>query len=166
MVPSGLDEAVVVLDRNGRYIDANQAALDLLGVSLGDLLGSPSSRFSIEPTGEGDQAALTSEWSDTGHQPLLGTAGLRRGDGTTIRVSYAIERSEDGFRARLSPVGGAADAPSTVYSVGSVLREWRAAERSLSALDPGSSDWSRVADEIEMLRSRYQGFFREIRSTG
>lgn len=155
-------EAVLSLDRTGHYIDANGTALELLGVSLPELLASPPDRFTIEPTDDAEQASLREEWATGGSRPLVGTAGLKRADGQTIRVSYAIEPAGAGFRARLSPIEGSPEGPSTVYTVGSVMHEWRAAERNLSALVPGTPDWSRTKSEIEMLRDRYQELFRAL----
>jgi PAS domain-containing protein len=155
-------EAVLELDQDGRYVDANDAALELLGVSLPELVASPADRFTIEETNTSEQAALRDEWASGGTRPLVGTAGLRRADGETIRVSYAIEPAGTGFRARLSLIPGSPEAPSSVYTVGSVMREWRAAERQLSELLPGSEDWARTKNEIEMLRDRYQELFRSL----
>jgi len=162
MAPGQLSEAELSLDRTGRYVDANGAALQLLGVSLPELLASPPDRFTIEPADEGEQASLREEWAGGGSRPLVGTAGLKRADGQTIRVSYAIEPAGEGFRARLSPIQGSPEAPSSVYTVGSVIREWRAAERQLSELRPESDDWARTKNEIEMLRARYQELFRAL----
>lgn len=150
------------LDRTGRYIDANETALELLGVSLPELLASPSDRFRIEPVDEAEQATLREEWATGGSRLLVGTAGLKRVDGQTIRVSYAIEPVDTGFRARLSLIQGLPEAPSSVYTVGSVMREWRSAERNLSALVPGTPAWARTKSEIEMLRDRYQELFRSL----
>ena len=63
MAPSQVSEAELSLDRTGRYVDANGAALELLGVSLPELLASPPERFRIEPADEGDQASLRKEWA-------------------------------------------------------------------------------------------------------
>jgi PAS domain S-box-containing protein len=162
MAPSQPAEALLTLDRTGRYVDANDAALGLLGLSLPELLASPPDRFTIEPAEEAEQASLLEEWANGGSRPLVGTAGLKRADGQTIRVSYAIEPVDAGFRARLSPIRGSPEAPPSVYTVGSVMREWRAAERQLSELLPGSEDWARTKSEIEMLRGRYQELFRAL----
>jgi hypothetical protein len=75
-------------------------------------------------------------------------------------VSYAIETDGAGFRARLWPVEGSPDAPPSFFSVGDVLRSWRAAERVLSELVPGTPEWERTLSEVEMLRGRYQELFR------
>jgi hypothetical protein len=52
----------------------------------------------------------------------------------------------------------AAEAPAST-GVGEVLREWRAAERALAELAPGSPEWTHTRDEVELLRTRYQQVF-------
>lgn len=155
-------EAVIDIDATGRYLGANGPALELLGVTLAELRASPPDRFAIRPTNNAEQAALLAEWESNGARPLIGTSGLRRADGSTIRVSYAIEATGSGFRARLWRVEGSPEAPSSVYTVGGVLRQWRAAERVLAELMPGSFEWARTADEIELLRSQYQELFKSV----
>jgi PAS domain S-box-containing protein len=156
-------EAVIMLDAAGRYVDANAAALQLLGVSLGELRTSAPDRFAVRPMADVEQAELRGHWEAGGAQPVVGTAGIRRADGTMIRVSYAVEVSGSGVRARLWPVDGAPEAPTTLYSVGDVLREWRAAERELAELAPGTPEWARTIDEIAVLRSQYQEIFRALK---
>jgi hypothetical protein len=56
----------------------------------------------------------------------------------------------------------ATDEPANVPSVGEVLRAWRKAERALAILAPGTPDWVRTLDEIDLLRSRYQELFRSV----
>jgi PAS domain S-box-containing protein len=159
----GADEAVIRIDASGRYTNANRAALELLGVTLAELRASPPDRFSIRPANESEQAALRAQWESDGSRPLIGTAGLRRADGETIRVSYAIEATRAGFRARLWQVEGSPEAPSSVFTVGGVLREWRAAERDLAELMPGTPEWARTLNEIELLRGRYQELFDTVK---
>jgi PAS domain-containing protein len=157
-------EAVIRIDAAGRYVDANDAALELLGVTLAELRESPGDRFSIRPTNVAEQAAFRAEWESAGSRPIVGTAGLKRGDGATIRVSYAIEADDSGFVARLWEVPGSPDAPPSAFSVGEVLRGWRAAERELAELKPGSPEWARTLSEIELLRDRYRELFRTVRT--
>jgi PAS domain S-box-containing protein len=157
--PNAID-AVITLDKNGQYLDANAAALELLGVSLAELLRSAPDRFSIRPTIDSEQAALRDQWLASGEHPLVGTTGLRRADGSTIRVSYAIEPAGAGFRARMQLVDGSPEAPATLFTVGGVLNEWRAAERVLAELVPGTPEWRRTLGEVKMLRSRYQQLFK------
>lgn len=122
MMEPDTTEAVIRIDAAGRYVDANDEALALLGVTLAELRESPGDRFAIRPRDESEQAALRAAWESAGSRPLVGTAGLKRGDGATIRVSYAIEADESGFVARLWEVPGSPDAPPSVFSVGEVLR--------------------------------------------
>jgi PAS domain-containing protein len=153
-------EAVIELDVAGHYVDANAAALELLGISLADLRVAAPDRFAMSPTSEADRAFLRDKWASDGERPVVGTTGLRRGDGTTIRVAYAIEAAATGFRARLWEVEGSPHAPASAYTVGDVLREWRAAERELAELTPGTPEWTRTLSEIDMLRGKYQELFR------
>jgi PAS domain-containing protein len=163
MAEQGTTEAVIRIDAAGRYVDANETALELLGVTLAELRESPGDRFAIRPANVAEQTALRAEWESAGYRPLVGTAGLKRGDGATIRVSYAIETDASGFVARLWEVSGSPDAPPSVFSVGDVLRSWRAAERELAELRQGSPEWARTLSEIEMLRDRYRELFRTVR---
>jgi PAS domain-containing protein len=159
-------EAILSLDSAGRYVDANAAALDLLGVSLSELISSPPDRFAIESRDDTLRAELRADWEAAGARPLVGSAGIKRADGSPIRVAYAIETASTGFRMRLWQIEGAPEAPSSIFSVDDVLREWRAAERGLAVLEPGTSEWTRTMSEIEMLRDKYQDLFRtaELRS--
>lgn len=49
--------------------------------------------------------------------------------------------------------------PAGRPSAGDLLRDWRAAERDLAGLEPGSAAWRRLQAEIERLRERYQEAF-------
>jgi PAS domain S-box-containing protein len=155
-------EAILSLDRAGRFLDANAAALELLGVTLNELIASPADRFAFEPGGETESAERRADWEATGARPLVGSAGIKRADGSPIRVAFAVETTSTGFRARLWPIEGAPEAPPTVFSVDDVLREWRAAERGLAVLEPGTPEWIRTTSEIEMLRGKYQDLFRRV----
>ena len=158
-------EAVITLDAVGRYMDANAAALELLGVTLAELRTSAPDRFTMRPATDAEQAALRAEWATDGRLPLVGTAGLRRGDGTTLRVAYAVEPGPSGFRARLWRVDGSPLAPSTLFTVGAVLREWRAAERELAELVPDTPEWARTLSEVELLRGRYEELFSAMKAS-
>lgn len=160
----GAAEAVISLDKTGRYVGANKPALQLLGVTLNELRASPPDRFAIRPPDQSEQAALRAEWESAGSRPLVGTAGMKRADGTPIRVSYAIEAARSGYRARLWRVEGAPEAPPSVFTVGTVLREWRAAERELAELVPGTLEWGRRLIEIELLRDRYHELFKSVKA--
>ena len=163
-MPDDATEAVLSLDKVGRYVDANAAALELLSISLPELRASAPDRFAMQPANEGEQAALRTQWATRGGPPIVGTAGLRRADGATIRVAYAIEAGDAGYRARLWAIEGSPHAPSSLFTVSDVLREWRSAERELAVLVPGSTEWADTLDEIELLRGRYHELFRAMKT--
>jgi hypothetical protein len=52
------------------------------------------------------------------------------------------------------------EAASRYHAVGEVLREWRAAERALAELAPGTAEWTHALREVELQRSRYQQVIR------
>ena len=56
---------------------------------------------------------------------------------------------------RLRKLSGEPEAPPSVHTIGTVLRAWRAAERELAELVPGTAEWGRRVSEIELLRDRY-----------
>lgn len=53
------------------------------------------------------------------------------------------------------PTGGRADESN----LSDLLRDWRAAERGLRAVEPGSAAWRGLQDEVDRLRRRYQEAF-------
>jgi hypothetical protein len=59
------------------------------------------------------------------------------------------------------PTGQSTSSPA----LGDLLREWRAAERRLADLDPGSDAWAYLQVEIEALRQRYQDAFDAMTDT-
>ena len=159
-------EAIIDLDAAGRCLDANDTALDLLGVTLAELRAAPPGQFAIGQSIDAEDSPLRAQWLDGGNELPAGTAGLVRGDGTTIRVAFALEATVFGFRARLSHVAGSPHAPGSAFTIGDVLREWRAAERQLTELSPDTPDWARTRGEIELLRGRYQQLFKAAEPPG
>jgi PAS domain-containing protein len=159
------EEAVIMVDAAGAYLDANAFALELLGVSLDELRSSAPGRFAVQAIDDAEQSALRAQWETGGARPLVGTAGMRRPDGALIRVAYAIEAVDGGFRARLWQIEGTPEDPPSYFTVGDVLREWRAAERNLAELKRGTPAWARTLDEIELLRGKYQELFRAMKPT-
>ncbi|MEO8273761.1 MAG: hypothetical protein ABI620_06820 [Chloroflexota bacterium] len=55
--------------------------------------------------------------------------------------------------------------PGSSPAVAELLREWRAAERALADLEPGSDAWARLVQDIEQLRQRYQEAFDALTHT-
>jgi PAS domain-containing protein len=142
-------------------VEANDAALELLGVSLAELRAAPRGAFSAQPQSEGEQAALRREWEHAGAPDLGGESTILRADGSEQRVRYLVSREADGHLIIvLVPIDGATDQRPTVYALGDVITSWRAAERQLETVAPNSSEWRAVKAEIMSLRDAYHRSYR------
>jgi PAS domain S-box-containing protein len=152
--------ASLVLDADGRAVDASPEALDLLGVTLEELLELPPGAFAPEEPDPEARRAFRDEWERRGQPDLFGEGVIRRLDGTTIRVRFAVTTRSDGtFEALLEPADTPVERPSRVFAGGEMIAAWRDAERRLADLEPGSPEWVSVTDEIDSFRSTYQGLF-------
>lgn len=151
--------ATVILDEHGRYLEADQAALELLGVaSVEELRATPPDRFAALPADPEEQAAWERAYFATRADGVLAEVAFRRLDGEHVRVRTVIAPEPDGtYRALFYPV----ERPTTnlsarVYRISDVLAEWRGAERRLIEVDAASDEGMAVAAEVELLRSQYQ----------
>jgi PAS domain-containing protein len=155
--------ATIILDPDGRYLDADEAALELLGVAtIDELRATPPDRFAPVPPDPEEQEAWREAYFSSRAEGILAEGAYRRLDGELVRVRTAILEEEDGrFRALFYPVERpTTDLTSKVYRISDVLAEWRAAERRLVALEPGSAEEERVRADIALLREQYQHMFR------
>ena len=156
-----MTDATMILNEDGTAAEASPAALDILGVTLDQLRELPRGAFVATPSDPDAEAAFREQWERQGSPEIGGEATIRRRDGAQVRIKFAISPLGDGrYRAELIPVDGATDAPSTFYTAGEVLAEWREAERRLSTLPSGSPETELVQAEINTLRARYQELFR------
>ena len=64
---------------------------------------------------------------------------------------------------RLRNLSREPEAPPSIHTIETVLREWRAAERDLAELVPGTAEWGRRLSEIELLRDRYHELFKSAK---
>ena len=156
------EAASVIVDGDGRYVDADAAALELLGVeSVAQLRDLAPSTFAAVPPDPEEQAAWQRAYSASTAEGVLAEVAFRRLDGELVRVRTAIMPEEDGtFRALFYPI----ERPTTnlaarVYRIADVLEEWRSAERRLVALDPAGPDAAALLAEIAALRDQYQRIF-------
>jgi PAS domain-containing protein len=123
--------ATVVADRDGRFLDGNDEALELLGVSLGELRAARIGDFSGP---HADQAlSVWRRLTSVGADIPLGEATTYRLDGTKVRLRYTrFEKLPSGeFEMEFEPVADAAllDRPPVADHPAKVLEAWRAAER-------------------------------------
>ena len=158
--------ASVTLDAAGRYVDANDTALDLLGVpSVDELRVTDPEAFSPVPPDPEETAAFQRAYAESAAQGLLVESAFRRTDGELVRARTAILREGDGYRVVFHPIERpTANLSVRVYTISDVLAEWRQAERRLVEVAPDSDEAGRVAEQIELFRAQYQQLFH--RSAG
>jgi PAS domain-containing protein len=156
----GATGATMIVNADGRVADADQAALDMLGVTLEQLRALPPGSFNAEPPNVEREAEFRDTWERRDRPDLVGEATLKLLDGTKRRVKFVIAPVGDGrFRVVMEAAAGSVEQEPTVYTAGRVLGEWRAAERRLADLPPGSAEALAVQAEIDRFRVRYQAFF-------
>jgi hypothetical protein len=154
--------ASLTIRADGRVDAATLEALELLGVTLAELRQMPPGAFSPDPPDPEADEAFRAEWESQGRPDIAGQATIQRPNGTKTRVRFAITPSgDDRFVAVLEEMPGRVDAPSLVYTGGEVLARWRAAERQLDTLLPGTEEAAAIEAEIEHLRGLYQGLFQD-----
>ena len=150
----------LTINADGTIADANEAALDLLRVTLEEVRELPRGAFSADPPDPAADEAFREQWEREGTPDIGGEGTLRRPDGTSVRVKFGITPLDDGrFLAILEEIDAEHDAPPVIYTAGQVLAEWRAAERRLAVIVEGSPEWKAVSDEIEVFRRRYHALF-------
>ena len=155
--------ATVLLDANGRYVDADEQALELLGLqSVDELRATPPETFAAVPPDPEEQEAWREAYFASRAEGVLAEGAFRRTDGELVRVRTAILDEGDGrFRALFYVL----ERPTTnlsakTYRISDVLSEWRSAERRLAEVDPESDAGRTLAAEVETLRDQYQQMFR------
>jgi PAS domain-containing protein len=155
--------ATVILDREGRYLDADESALDLLGVaSVDELRMTPPDAFAAVPPDPAEQEAWRKAYFASRAEGVLAEGAFRRRDGELVRVRTAIMEEPDGrLRALFYPI----ERPTTnlsarTYRIGDVLAEWRAAERRLAEVDVDTDEGRALQRDVEVLRAQYQQLFR------
>jgi hypothetical protein len=158
--------ASVTLDVEGRYVDADDAALELLGVaSVEELRETPPQRFAALPPDPEEAEALRRAYFATQADGLLAEVAFRRLDGELVRVRTAIlDEGEGRYRALFYPI----ERPTTnltprVYRIAHVLAEWRSAERRLVELDPDSAEARELSADIDLLREQHAMLFHRAR---
>ena len=153
--------ATLTIRADGTVEDASPDALHLLGVSLAQLRALPAGAFQPEPPDAAADEAFREQWVAGGRPDIGGDATLKRLDGSKVRVRFAIQTLADGrYFAVLAPTRGSTKAPANIFTGGRILSEWRAAERRLTEVAPGTDEAIDIEAEIERLRTHYQELFR------
>ena len=155
--------ASIVLDAAGRYVDANELALDLLGVASVEVLrATPPETFSATPSDPAERDAFAKAYAESAATGLLIEAPFRRLDGELVRARTAVvpEPEGGGYRVLMQTIQRPTeDLSYRVYTITDVLAEWRSAERRMVELDPTSDEAAAVAEQIDLLKTQYQRMF-------
>ena len=96
-------------------------------------------------------------WMESGRGEIVGSGSVRLLDGRLLRIRYLITPRPDGtFAVIIEEADEAVSDPPRMFTVGSVLSAWRAAERKLEKVIPGSEEWNASQAEIDYFRSEYR----------
>jgi PAS domain-containing protein len=149
-----------VADRQGRYVDADEAALALLGLTLEELRTMRIGDFS------GPHAEMSrTVWrrlAATGEDMSSGEGTLYLPNGSEVRVRYvSIKALPNGdYGLELEQLDATTNRPPTADRAGSILREWRVAEREAQAAASGGPGAMAAPEEsshaADKLRRLYQ----------
>jgi PAS domain-containing protein len=155
-------DARILVSTDSRILEATPAALELLGLTFDQLQALPPGGLSLEQDAAAS-AEFAAAWEGGGRPPLVGSTTVRLPDGSLARVRYYIWSREDGkvevvLEGSSEPV---AQAPRA-YTIGKVLSAWRAVERRLETLDPGSEEWQAADAENRYFRSEYRRLSNQV----
>ena len=159
----GTAVGTIELDRVGRYLDANPHALALFGVTLDELRRHRIGDFA-GPGLRHLPRALFLWLARSGFDPGAGESTILAPDGRETRVRCtSIRRVADRIHVDFAAVPGPPCAP--VGDRATILKAWRAAERSLEGAP--SDDERRVAEAaFSCLRQTYARIEQEERALG
>ena len=161
---SSAGAGVAILDAAGYFVDADEKALEIFGRARDEVVGHHAAEFMVQPPTANEREALDAEWQRAGSPEVEGAASLRRADGSVVRVRFLITpRDEGGSTAIIEPLEQTVVTATTIRTVGDVLTHWRAAERRLEVVDPGSDEANAINAEVEALRARYRELVDERR---
>lgn len=145
------------LNEQGAYLDADEGALSILGVTLDQLRDAEPGAFSAEPPDPVAAEAFRKAWERGDRQTLAGSATVKRPDGNQVPITFLIEPQPDAtLLAVVKADLGAAPRPTAIYTVAEVLRAWRDAERRLQEVLSDTPEWIELQRRVAELRAEYQ----------
>jgi PAS domain S-box-containing protein len=160
------DRPRITINADGTYREANESALELLGVTLEELRTSSPGRFAVEPSDPETDEAFREAWESSGRPDIGGATSIKRADGTLVRIKFSIRPQDDGsFLALMDQMPDPVVGRTSVYTTGDVLAAWRDAERRLETLTPDNPEWQERQADIAYYRERYQLLFEQGRGT-
>jgi PAS domain-containing protein len=156
-------DARILVGADSTVIDASDAALEIVGLTLEELRELPPGGLAIEEDRTGSDR-FRAAWAETGGGPILGAGTIRLLDGRLIRIRYLVTPQADGtYEVILERSDEPVSEPPRAYTLGAVLSKWRTAERELAELARGGREWTAVQAEIDHFRTEYQRLARDER---
>jgi hypothetical protein len=149
-------DARILVSSDSRILEATPAALELLGLTFDQLRALPPGSMSLEQDAAAS-AEFAAAWEGGGRPPLVGSTTVRLPAGPLTRFRYYVWSRDDGNVEVVleRSAESVAHAPRS-YTIGKVLSAWRAAERQLKTLDPGSQEWQAADAENRYFRAEYR----------
>jgi hypothetical protein len=148
-------DARIVVAADSTILLATDAALELLDLTLDQLRQLPPGSLSLDE----DKAAnvgFEEAWNGSGRGEIIGSGSVKLLDGRLLRIRYLITRVADGtFEIIVERVDESVSEPPRMYTLGGMLSAWRAAERRLEQVVPGSEEWAAAEAEIAYFRTEY-----------
>ena len=140
-----MEEAIVFLDRHGRYVTANTAALNLLDVPDHELASFRVARGYDERLRRlADWGILTQRGAGIGESLLVSPGGRR------FEVTVLVTHIATGWQITIEPLDRPAREPGVMRRSPEVLAAWRGAERRLA-----NGDEPDIARDVDRLRHQY-----------
>jgi hypothetical protein len=153
--------ARIVVAGDSTILEATDGALELLDLTFEQLQSLPPGSLSLDED-RAATAGFEAAWRESGRAEIFGSGSVRLLDGRLIRLRYLITPQADGtFAIVIERADEAVSDPPRMYTTGAVLSAWRAAERSLENVVPGTAEWNAAQAEIDYFRAEYRRVSRE-----
>jgi hypothetical protein len=149
-------DARILVAGDSTILEATDSALEILDLTFEQLRSLPPGSLSLDED-RAATAGFEAAWRESGRGEIVGAGSVRLLDGRLLRIRYLITPQPDGtYAIMIEGADEAVSEPPRVYTVGTVLSAWRAAERSLESVVPGTEEWKAAQAEIDYFRAEYQ----------
>jgi hypothetical protein len=146
----------IVVAGDSAILEASDSALELLEFTFDQLQALPPGSLGLEEH-RAASVGFEAAWDGAGRGEILGSGSIRLLDGRIVRIRYMITPLADGtFEIVFERADEPVSEPPRMYTLGGVLSAWRAAERKLEKIAPGTEEWNAIQAEIGYFRAEYR----------